>query len=75
MACMLGCGSCKQGLFINSLTAVGISFTQKEAVIEVAKEMIKNGAQLIELCGSFGPLWIAKVSEAIDYIIKFLWAV
>ncbi len=44
---------------------VGIDFAHKERVIEIAKEMIANGAQMIELCGGFGPLWIAKVSEAI----------
>ncbi len=50
-----------------TFTAVGISFDHKEEVIEVAKEMVKEGAQMIELCGGFGPLWIAKVSEAIDF--------
>lgn len=49
-----------------SFTAVGIDFQHKEQVIEVAKEMVANGAQLIELCGGFGPLWVAKVSEAIQ---------
>jgi len=48
-----------------TFTAIGIDFHHKEQVIEVAKEVIANGAQMIELCGGFGPLWIAKVSEAI----------
>lgn len=47
-------------------TTVGVDFGHKEQVIEVVKELISNGAQMIELCGGFGPLWIAKVSEAID---------
>lgn len=46
--------------------AVGIDFQHKEQVIEVAKELIAKGAQMIELCGGFGPLWIAKVSDAIS---------
>lgn len=48
-----------------TFTAIGIDFHHKEQVIHVAKEVIANGAQMIELCGGFGPLWIAKVSEAI----------
>lgn len=48
-----------------TFTTIGIDFHHKEQVIEVAKEVIANGAQMIELCGGFGPLWIAKVSEAI----------
>jgi len=32
----------------------------------VAKGMIENGVQLIELCGGFGPEWTGKVIEAID---------
>lgn len=47
-----------------TFTAIGIDFNHKEQVIDVAKEAIANGAQMIELCGGFGPLWIAKVSEA-----------
>ena len=48
-----------------TFTTVGIDFQHKDQVIEVAKEAIAHGAQMIELCGGFGPLWIAKVSEAI----------
>lgn len=49
-----------------SFTAIGIDFQHKEQVIEVAKEIVSNGAQLIELCGGFGPIWVTKVSEAIQ---------
>ena len=49
-----------------TFTAIGIDFHHKEQVIDVAKEVITHGAQMIELCGGFGPLWIAKVSEAIQ---------
>lgn len=48
-----------------TFTSIGIDFNHKEQVIEVAKEVVANGAQMIELCGGFGPLWIAKVTEAI----------
>lgn len=45
---------------------VGIAFDRKEQVIEAARQAVAAGAQMIELCGGFGPLWIAKVSEALQ---------
>lgn len=47
-----------------TFTTVGVDFNQKELAIDIAKELIANGAQMIELCGGFGPLWIAKIHEA-----------
>ena len=35
--------------------------------IEVAKTMVAEGIQLIELCGGFSPVWAGKIIEAIDY--------
>lgn len=32
----------------------------------VAKGLVAEGVQLLELCGGFGPIWTAKVIEAID---------
>lgn len=49
--------------------AVGIDFEQKSQAVDVAKSLLKEGAQMIELCGGFGPLWIAKISKAINYEI------
>ena len=49
-----------------TFTAIGIDFNHKEEVINIAKEAVEEGAQMIELCGGFGPLWIARVSEAIN---------
>lgn len=48
---------------------IGIAFHQKEKAIDVAKALVKDGAQMIELCGGFGPIWIAKISEAIRYAV------
>lgn len=44
---------------------VGIDPTNKSQVTELAKELVANGAQMLELCGGFGPLWVAKVIEAV----------
>ncbi|ARG97505.1 DUF6506 family protein [Legionella micdadei] len=46
--------------------AVGIDMGKKEQVIEIAKELVKDDYQMIELCGGFGPEWIHKVSAALD---------
>ena len=46
-------------------TAVGIDFKDKAKVVELAKRLVADGAQMIELCGGFGPVWIAKVTEAL----------
>lgn len=43
---------------------VGLDPAHKDHVIALSKELIADGAQMIELCGGFGPLWVAKVIEA-----------
>jgi len=40
-----------------------------EQGIEVAKQMVMEGIQLIELCGGFSPVWAGKIIEAIDYAV------
>jgi hypothetical protein len=52
-----------------TFSAIGIDFKFKELVIDIVKELANNGCQMIELCGGFGPLWIAKISEAIGHRI------
>src|SRR4051795_5931340 len=44
---------------------IGLDFNDKDQVLEIARKLVEEGVQMIELCGGFGPLWIAKVSEAI----------
>jgi hypothetical protein len=55
----------RSDLTICRFKAVGLDFKDKARVTEVAVQLVKEGVQLIELCGGFGPLWIAKVTEAI----------
>ena len=52
-----------------TFVTIGMDFKSKELAIEIAKNLVAEGAQMIELCGGFGPLWIAKISEAIGYNI------
>lgn len=51
------------------MKVVGIDMKKKEDVIEVAKQLVKDGVQMIELCGGFGPVWVAKVLDATDHKI------
>ena len=45
------------------LIAVGVE--RPEQGIEVARWLLAEGVQLIELCGGFGPVWTGKIIEAI----------
>ncbi len=45
--------------------AVGMDFADKEDVVDQARLWIDRGVQMIELCGGFGPMWIARISKAI----------
>lgn len=43
---------------------IGLDPSMKEEVISIAKSLVEDGIQLIELCGGFGPIWIARIIEA-----------
>lgn len=45
--------------------AIGIDVFKKELAIEVAQKLVAEGVQAIEVCGGFGPTWVAKITEAI----------
>lgn len=45
---------------------IGIDLNKREQVIAIAKQLVAEGVQMIELCGGFGSQWIAKVSDAIE---------
>lgn len=57
----------EQGTSQFYMKVVGVK--KPEQGIEVAKEMVKEGIQLIELCGGFSPVWTGKIIEAIDYAV------
>ncbi len=38
-----------------------------EQGVDVAKAMVEEGVQLIELCGGFSPVWTGRIIEAIGY--------
>ena len=44
---------------------VGIDLADRAQVLTVAKQLVAEGYQMIELCGGFGPEWIYKVRQAI----------
>jgi hypothetical protein len=47
-----------------TMIAVGVS--HPEEGIRIARGMVEQGVQLIELCGGFGPKWTARILESID---------
>lgn len=49
------------------MVSVGVSSPSQ--ALAVAQAMVKEGVQLIELCGGFGPKWTAQVQEAIAHKI------
>lgn len=56
-----------QGTDKFSMKVVGVK--SPEQGIEVAKRMVAEGIQLIELCGGFSPVYAGKIIEAIDYAV------
>jgi hypothetical protein len=56
-----------QGTEAFHMKVVGVS--RPEQGIEVAKQMVRDGIQLIELCGGFSPVWAGRIIEAIEYAV------
>lgn len=54
----------QQGTDNFAMTVVGI--TNPADAIDVARQMVDDGIQIIELCGAFGPVWTSRIIEAID---------
>lgn len=47
------------------ITTIMVGVAKPEQAVPVARAMVADGVQLIELCGGFGPIWTARVIEAI----------
>ncbi len=45
------------------MIAVGV--TRPEEGIAVAQQLVREGVQLLELCGGFGPVWTGRIIEGI----------
>ena len=56
-----------QGTDKFNMKVVGV--THPEQGIDVARAMVAEGIQLIELCGGFSPVWAGKIIEAIEYAV------
>lgn len=50
-------------------TAIGMDMQERELAIDIAKKLVAEGVEMIELCGGFGPLYIAKIKEATQHKI------
>jgi hypothetical protein len=43
-----------------------VAVPDRESAARVAVELVNAGAQTLELCGAFGPVWTARVIEATE---------
>jgi Family of unknown function (DUF6506) len=48
-----------------AFTMIAVGVEKAEQGVAVAKQLVADGVQLIELCGGFGPLWTGKIIAAI----------
>lgn len=56
----------RQEVRAGSCTTILVGVPRAEDGATIAQGLVADGAQLIELCGAFGPIHTAKVIEAID---------
>ncbi|MFI2380514.1 DUF6506 family protein [Streptomyces sp. NPDC018964] len=54
-------GVIKRGGLKTTIVAV----PERKAAVRAATALVDDGAQLIELCGAFGPVWTARFIEAV----------
>lgn len=48
------------------VTLIGLDPADIEESITIAKNLLADGVQVIELCGGFGPQWVAKIKTATE---------
>ena len=46
-----------------------VAVPEASRVVNVAVDLVRHGAQTIELCGAFGPTWTARVIEATGGVV------
>jgi Family of unknown function (DUF6506) len=49
---------------LGGLTTIAVPVPDRSVVAQVAKDLVNEGAQSIELCGGLGPAVVAEVVEA-----------
>jgi hypothetical protein len=49
----------------DAFTMIAVGVPTPEHAVAVARQLVSEGIQLIELCGGFGPIWTGKIIEAI----------
>jgi hypothetical protein len=50
----------------DAFTMIAVGVEHPDQGPEVAERLVGEGIELLELCGGFGPIWTAKIIEAID---------
>ncbi|MBA7684792.1 hypothetical protein ES703_93204 [subsurface metagenome] len=59
----------------DSLDLIVVGVRDYDQAVEVSKELVKEGVIVIELCGGFGNLGVARIAEAVKGvpvgIVKF----
>ncbi|MGW3208699.1 DUF6506 family protein [Streptomyces sp. NPDC001135] len=48
---------------------VFVGVAKPEEGADVARRLVNEGVQLIELCGGFGPVWAGQIIQAIDGVV------
>lgn len=55
-----------QPLASSTFSMITVGIPSVDQAPAAALRLVAEGVQLIELCGAFGPLWTARVIDAID---------
>jgi hypothetical protein len=53
---------------LNSLELVVVAVRDYDQMVEVSKELVKEGVLFIELCSGFGNIGVARIAEALKEV-------
>jgi hypothetical protein len=61
-----GCDPARDRVVVGSPSCrcITVGVERAEQGVEVARALVGEGVQLIELCGGFGPVWAGRIVEA-----------